>query len=112
MVDPPNSPIPCRLRFCIYSSVPAQERVAFLMREAFDSESREVAETLATTEPNARQLVLRAREHLRSRRAKHKVDPAPHADTSGRAASINSTQCPISGFAHASGGASDRDQTP
>ena len=59
-------------------SLPADERVAFLMRDVFDAEYREVAQTLETTEANARQLVSRARERLRSRRSKHKVDPATH----------------------------------
>ena len=62
----------------LLESLPASERVAFLMREVFDADYKEVAETLEITEANARQLVSRAREHLRSRRPKRKVDPAKH----------------------------------
>jgi RNA polymerase sigma-70 factor (ECF subfamily) len=62
----------------VLESLPAEERVAFLMREVFDAAYREVAETLDTSEANARQLVSRAREHLRARRPRHRVDPKTH----------------------------------
>ena len=48
------------------------------MREVFDADYAEVAGTLETSEANARQLVSRARDHLRSRRLRRRVDPAKH----------------------------------
>jgi len=43
------------------------ERAAYVLREAFDYPYREIAQLLALTEANARQLVTRARGHLLSR---------------------------------------------
>jgi RNA polymerase sigma-70 factor, ECF subfamily len=40
------------------------ERAAYLLREAFDYPYRQIADVLATSEANARQLVTRARLHL------------------------------------------------
>jgi RNA polymerase sigma factor (sigma-70 family) len=42
----------------------AAERAAYVLREAFDYAYREVARVLVVSEPNARQLVTRARLHL------------------------------------------------
>ena len=42
------------------------ERAAYLLREAFDYPYRRIADVLATSEANARQLVTRARLHLGS----------------------------------------------
>jgi RNA polymerase sigma-70 factor (ECF subfamily) len=42
------------------------ERAAYLLREAFDYPYRRIADVLATSEANARQLVTRARLHLAS----------------------------------------------
>ena len=42
----------------------ATERAAYLLREAFDYPYRQVAQVLALTEANARQLVTRARHRL------------------------------------------------
>ena len=67
----------------LLESLPAQERVAFLLREVFDGEYREVAETLETSEANARQRVSRARGHLRSRRPRQRVDRAKHQQLLG-----------------------------
>src|SRR5689334_12460690 len=44
--------------------LPARERAAYILREAFDYPFRQIAEILDTSEPNARQLAKRAREHL------------------------------------------------
>lgn len=44
------------------------ERAAYVLREAFDAPYSEIAETIDTTEPNARQLVSRARRHLAEQR--------------------------------------------
>jgi RNA polymerase sigma-70 factor (ECF subfamily) len=62
----------------LLESLPPSERVAFLMREIFEADYQHVAEALETTEANARQLVSRAREHLRSKRQRAPVDPAKH----------------------------------
>lgn len=65
----------------LLESLPPQERVAFLLREVFDSDYKEVSATLETTEANARQLVSRAREHLRAKRPrKQAVDPERHRE--------------------------------
>jgi RNA polymerase sigma-70 factor (ECF subfamily) len=42
------------------------ERAAYVLREAFDYPYRQIADVLATSEANARQLVTRARLHLAS----------------------------------------------
>jgi RNA polymerase sigma-70 factor (ECF subfamily) len=44
------------------------ERAAYLLREAFDYPYRQISAVLALSEPHARQLVTRARSHLRSER--------------------------------------------
>ena len=46
-----------------------EERAAFLLREVFDYDSREIGEMLKTSSDNARQLVHRARSRLGDRRA-------------------------------------------
>lgn len=56
----------------------AEERVAFLLREVFDAPYIEIASVLETNEPQVRQLVSRAREHLHSKRPKRKVQPETH----------------------------------
>jgi DNA-directed RNA polymerase specialized sigma24 family protein len=45
-----------------------RERAVFVLREAFDYPFREIAETLAITDANARQLARRARTHLAGQR--------------------------------------------
>jgi RNA polymerase sigma-70 factor (ECF subfamily) len=67
----------------LLESLPPQERVAFLMREVFDADYKEVSATLETSEANARQLVSRARDHLRSKRPRQRVDPAKHQQLLG-----------------------------
>jgi RNA polymerase sigma factor (sigma-70 family) len=44
------------------------ERAAYVLREAFDYPYGQIAETLQLTEPNVRQLITRARKHVRSER--------------------------------------------
>ncbi len=56
------------------------ERVAFLLREAFDAEYAEIAGALETTEANSRQLVTRARKHLQEKRRRFPVDRERHQD--------------------------------
>ncbi|MFC0436195.1 RNA polymerase sigma-70 factor [Kutzneria buriramensis] len=48
--------------------LPARERAAYVLREAFDYSFRDIAEVLETTEANARQLARRARVHLADER--------------------------------------------
>jgi len=55
------------------------ERVAFLLREIFDVSYAEVAAILETTEANSRQLVTRARKHVRDKRPRFTVDRERHA---------------------------------
>ena len=67
----------------LLESLPAAERVAFLMREIFEADYKNVAKTLETTESNARQLVSRARDHIRARRPRQRVDPGKHQQLLG-----------------------------
>jgi RNA polymerase sigma factor (sigma-70 family) len=46
----------------------ATERAAYILREAFDYPHRRIAEVLGLSEANARQIVTRARRHLRGER--------------------------------------------
>jgi len=48
----------------LLEKLPATERAAYVLREAFDYSYREIAETLQIEEANARQLASRARKHL------------------------------------------------
>jgi RNA polymerase sigma factor (sigma-70 family) len=48
--------------------LPPNERAAYVLREAFDCEYRQIAETLRLTETNVRQLITRARKHIASER--------------------------------------------
>jgi RNA polymerase sigma-70 factor, ECF subfamily len=60
----------------ILETLTPDERVAFLLREVFDADYAEIARTLETSEPNCRQLIARARKHIRDRRPRFKVDRA------------------------------------
>jgi RNA polymerase sigma-70 factor (ECF subfamily) len=62
----------------ILESLSPAERVAFLLREAFDADYDEIAGALDTTESNSRQLVARARKHIEERRPRFPVDRAKH----------------------------------
>jgi RNA polymerase sigma-70 factor, ECF subfamily len=63
----------------LLESLGPSERVAFLMREVFDADYSAVAEALDTSEANARQLVSRAKAHLRNGRPpRERADPARH----------------------------------
>ena len=46
--------------------LPPTERAAYVLREAFDYPYRQISQVLAPSEPNARQLVTRARNRLSS----------------------------------------------
>jgi RNA polymerase sigma-70 factor (ECF subfamily) len=60
----------------ILETLSPDERVAFLLREVFESDYAEIATTLDTSESNCRQLITRARKHIRDRRPRFKVDRA------------------------------------
>ncbi|MBO0702583.1 MAG: RNA polymerase sigma factor SigJ [Candidatus Dormibacteraeota bacterium] len=53
-----------------------EERCAFLLREVFDAPYGEIAATLDRSEPAVRQLVHRAREHVRAGRPRFPTDAA------------------------------------
>ena len=54
-----------------------EQRAAYVLREAFGYSHDEIAEILATTPANARQLFSRAKKHVQSSR-REPVDPAEH----------------------------------
>ena len=58
----------------LLESLSPAERVAFLLREVFDAGYDEVAAALETSEANSRQIVNRARKHIRDRRPRFTVD--------------------------------------
>ena len=55
----------------------ATERAAYILREAFDYPYRRIADVLGLSEANARQIVTRARGHLRGER-RRRVGSAEH----------------------------------
>jgi RNA polymerase sigma-70 factor (ECF subfamily) len=54
------------------------ERAVFLLREIFDYEYAEIAEALALTEANCRQILRRAKEHIRAERPRFKATKEEH----------------------------------
>jgi RNA polymerase sigma-70 factor (ECF subfamily) len=62
----------------VLESLSPSERVAFLMHDVFDASYSAVADALDTSGANARQLASRAREHLRARRPKARIQRAQH----------------------------------
>jgi RNA polymerase sigma-70 factor (ECF subfamily) len=52
----------------LLETLPARERAAYVLREAFDYPYLQLAEILETSEANARQLVSRARKHVAENR--------------------------------------------
>jgi RNA polymerase sigma-70 factor (ECF subfamily) len=62
----------------VLESLSPAERVAFLMREIFGEDYKEVAGVLETSEANCRQLVTRARQQIQSKRPRFQVDPDHH----------------------------------
>jgi RNA polymerase sigma-70 factor, ECF subfamily len=62
----------------VLESLTPAERVAFLMREVFGEEYKEVAGVLETSEANCRQLVTRARQQIQAKRPRFQVDPERH----------------------------------
>lgn len=59
----------------VLESLSPVERAAYLLRRVFDYGYTEVASILGKSEPNCRQLVSRAEEHIRERRPR--FEPAP-----------------------------------
>lgn len=59
----------------VLESLGPDERVAFLLHDVFGYEYGEIAEVLETGEANCRQLVSRARKHVRDRRPRFLVHP-------------------------------------
>lgn len=55
-----------------------EERAAYILREAFDTSYAEIAATLGKNEPAVRQLVSRARDHMRASRPRFKAKPEEH----------------------------------
>lgn len=53
----------------LLEKLPARERAAYVLREAFDYPYPEIARVLEITEANARQVVTRARRHIESGRS-------------------------------------------
>ena len=68
----------------LLESLTPPERAAFLLREVFEAEYSEVAGVLDTSEANSRQLVTRARQHLRERRPRFAVDRAKQQEVLGK----------------------------
>lgn len=63
----------------VLERLPARERAAYVLREAFDYDYAALGEMLETSEANARQLVSRAKKHVRAERpAVEQVDPTRH----------------------------------
>jgi RNA polymerase sigma-70 factor (ECF subfamily) len=56
------------------------ERAVFLLREVFDYTHAEIADVLELTEANCRQLLRRAREHVRLRRPRFKASAKEHGE--------------------------------
>lgn len=56
------------------------ERAAFLLRQAFDLDYREIASILGKTEAACRQLVSRAGERIREGRPRYEISPHEHRD--------------------------------
>ncbi|GAA5109650.1 RNA polymerase sigma-70 factor [Alloalcanivorax gelatiniphagus] len=63
----------------ILERLPARERAAYVLREAFAYDYLEIAQILQTSEANARQLASRARRHLAAEQPRAEpVDPVRH----------------------------------
>lgn len=56
------------------------ERAVFLLREVFDYEYSEIARILDEKEPNCRQILRRARQHLKQSRPRFDSSPQQHGE--------------------------------
>ena len=64
----------------VLESLSPLERAAFVLREVFAAPYGEVADTLDRSEPSVRQLVSRARSHVRAHAPRHPVDADVHRE--------------------------------
>ena len=62
-----NQALACGVRMLLEKLTPT-ERAAYILREGFDYRYRDIANVLRLAEPNARQVVTRARQHISSGR--------------------------------------------
>jgi RNA polymerase sigma-70 factor (ECF subfamily) len=62
----------------VLQTLTEDERAAFILREVFGFEYGEIASALSATQPAVRQLVHRAREHVRSRRPRYEISASSH----------------------------------
>jgi RNA polymerase sigma-70 factor (ECF subfamily) len=62
----------------LLESLSPAERLAFILREVFDTPYEEVASALETSEVNCRQIVARASKHIREHRPRFPVDRDRH----------------------------------
>ena len=62
----------------VLESLSPLERAAFVLREVFDAPYAEIARTLDRSEASVRQLVRRARDHVRERAPRYPVDSDAH----------------------------------
>ncbi|MEM7532581.1 MAG: RNA polymerase sigma factor SigJ [Chloroflexota bacterium] len=63
----------------VLESLSPIERAVFLLREVFDFEYSDVAEMVDKTEANCRQILRRARQHVRSQRPRFRTSPNEQA---------------------------------
>ncbi len=63
------------------------ERAVFLLREVFDYDYGEIAEALGRTEANCRQILRRAKEHVRAARPRFSASARERSELLGAAAS-------------------------
>ncbi|HYO91893.1 MAG TPA: sigma-70 family RNA polymerase sigma factor [Pyrinomonadaceae bacterium] len=68
----------------LLESLTPTERACFLLREVFDYEYEEIARMLGKTEANCRQMVSRARLHIRERRPRFDVSSETRARLTGQ----------------------------
>lgn len=68
----------------LLESLSPAERAAFVLHEVFSVPYPEVADSLGRTEAGVRQLVHRARTHLKERAPRHPVDRQTHAEVTSR----------------------------
>jgi len=69
-----------------------EERAALLLREVFDSDYGDIAQILGKSETTCRQIVSRARKHLRDGRPRIHVNAAAHANLLNQLVHVIQTQ--------------------
>jgi RNA polymerase sigma-70 factor (ECF subfamily) len=68
----------------LLESLSPEQRAAFLLHEVFEETYDRIAEIIATSEQNARQLVSRARRHVEERRPRFEVSRSQHKELATR----------------------------